>query len=240
MAHIDSLLTADEMIGFRTRQHPLIRFFANWHGILLIVVAFACLALDYRLGSDSGAYFILWIMAAMLGLIGSTVMAWSLLRWRAEDYVVTNRRIIKLAGIFTRTATDVSLDKINDVRFHQPRLGRFFDFGDLIILTGAGEEGDRFTSLWRAAAFKRAMLEAKEDFFNLRPSGPGGRDGDDAGLAAASTALANSPDRTDPGFEQRIGALYDLRAQNLISPAQHEAALKNLLSGNPAEPTNPA
>lgn len=83
------------------------------------------------------------------------------LRWSAEQYVVTNLRVIHLSGVLNKSVIDSSLEKVNDVLLRQSFAGRILGYGDLEILTAAEAGVNRFTRLAQPLAFKNAMLEAK-------------------------------------------------------------------------------
>ena len=85
-------------------------------------------------------------------------MVW---RWSAQDYLVTNLRVIKVEGIINKHSADSSLEKINDAVLDQNLFGRMLGFGDLDILTANEESVDRYKWLNKAASFKKEMLNQK-------------------------------------------------------------------------------
>jgi uncharacterized membrane protein YdbT with pleckstrin-like domain len=98
----------------------------------------------------------------LLALIPLAIMTWDILTWNNHQYVVTNRRVIQVAGIFNKNVVDSSLEKVNDVKMTQSFFGRLFDYGDVEILT-ASETGDNlFKRIGDPIKFKTAMLNAKE------------------------------------------------------------------------------
>ena len=96
--------------------------------------------------------------------------------WRNQEYLITNRRVIKSEGIFNKQMGDSSLEKVNDARLTQSWLGRIFDYGHLDIMTAsemaeAGMVND-FPMLAEPVKFKVAMLNQKErlEFPDLAPA----------------------------------------------------------------------
>lgn len=81
--------------------------------------------------------------------------------WNSHKYVITNRRVIQVFGVFNKNVTDSSLDKVNDVQMDQSFLGRIFNFGDIEILTASELGINRFTFINDPVHFKTAMLDAK-------------------------------------------------------------------------------
>ena len=96
------------------------------------------------------------------------------LTWRAEEYIITTRRVLKVEGLLDKKSGDSSLDKINDAVLKQGLLARMLHYGDLEVLT-ANEEGiDRYQMLANVVEFKKAMLNAK-NYLDDGFRGPGAR-----------------------------------------------------------------
>ncbi len=91
------------------------------------------------------------------------MLGWGALQYRAEEYVISSRRIIHVDGVINKRATDSSLEKINDAILVESIFGRIFGFGDLDILTASEAGIDKLRMLRDAKDFKKAMLEAKHE-----------------------------------------------------------------------------
>src|SRR4029077_6703160 len=81
-----------------------------------------------------------------------------------QEYVLTNRRVIQVEGVLNRSATDSSLEKINDAVLSQSIFGRMFDFGDLRVLTAAEAGIETFRMIRGPITFKKKMLDAKHEY----------------------------------------------------------------------------
>jgi uncharacterized membrane protein YdbT with pleckstrin-like domain len=96
-------------------------------------------------------------------LIIPLISLWrDVLIWRNREYVVTNRRVIQLSGVFSKNITDSSLDKVNDVKMSQTFMGRMLDYGNIEILTASELGVNKFTYIGKPIQYKTAMLNAKE------------------------------------------------------------------------------
>ena len=98
----------------------------------------------------------------LVGGIASFV--WEALRYRHQEYVITNRRVMQVGGVINKHSTDSSLEKINDAALSQSLFGRMFGFGDLDVLTASESGIERFRMIQDPIAFKRAMLDAKHEY----------------------------------------------------------------------------
>jgi len=109
--------------------------------------------------------FIILIVAVgfLLLMLPLGTMTRDILVWTNRQYLVTNRRVMQIAGIFNKNVTDSSLEKVNDVKMSQSVLGRMFNYGDIEILTASELGVNLFRQIENPIGFKTAMLNAKEE-----------------------------------------------------------------------------
>lgn len=81
-----------------------------------------------------------WVVLAVAVLVIGRFTVRPFLRWLATSYTVTNRRIILRSGVLHRSACDVPLQGIADVRSERGLLDRLLGCGTLIV-SDAGEFG---------------------------------------------------------------------------------------------------
>jgi hypothetical protein len=165
--------------------------------------------------------------------------------WWAQDYLITNRRVLKVEGIFNKRSADSSLEKINDAVLEQNVFARMFNYGDLDILTAADVAIDRYRMLDRAPGFKREMLNQKHElegeFSRPMPSPPlraapmGGAPGEPAGVPMPPPAPAPAPAAPGPRqmsadeVTRALASLADLRDRGAISAEEYDAKKSELL-----------
>lgn len=99
----------------------------------------------------------------VLLLIPAAVFGWRFLQWRVKIYVVTNRRVARVAGVLNKNVKDSSLEKVNDVLLNQSLFGRVLGYGDIQILTASEQGLNKMLMLSGPVEFKTAMVNAKED-----------------------------------------------------------------------------
>ncbi|HYU51242.1 MAG TPA: PH domain-containing protein, partial [Candidatus Limnocylindria bacterium] len=145
--YADKLLAEGEVIALRTRQHWLAPVVAAAYPIILIVVSLVVWVLSLNLGAGGTTGSLRSIVGyaaaagIIIGVLGVALVFW---RWSAQDYIVTNHRVLKVEGIFNKHSADSSLEKINDAVLDQSIWGRMFGFGDLDIMTASEETVDRY------------------------------------------------------------------------------------------------
>lgn len=245
--YTDSLLMDGEHVLYRTRQHPLGRIVSARWGILMVGIAVAAL-LAIVLGKlgDPARGILGWVTLGLL-VLGVMDIVWVYLHWWAEDYAITNRRILKVEGLFNKRAADSGLEKINDAILEQSVFGRMFDWGHLRVLTAAEEVADDYHMLHHAPTFKKTMLLAKQDIEDelarritapLEALNAHEVEQDRREAAAEASVRATAPAVVAPPAaapaqkttEEKLRELATLRDAGLITPEDYEAKKTTILA----------
>jgi uncharacterized membrane protein YdbT with pleckstrin-like domain len=153
-----------------------------------------------------------WVLA-LAGVVVGVALIWALARYvelAANQYVLTDRRLLRLHGILSQSSMDSYLDKINNAEHHQTVWGRLFGYGDVEIDTAAESGAEVFPRISQPLAFKRAIDQAIVAYHNAPPGQP-----------AAATASSSGA--------ERIRQLKRLLDEGLISRDEFEAKRKQLL-----------
>ena len=168
-------------------------------------------------GPIEGGLGILALAALVVSSVLLGKLYWS---WSAQDYIVTNRRVLKVEGIFNKRSADSSLEKINDAVLEQNLIGRILGYGDLDILTAAESSVDRYRMLHAAPTFKKVMLDQKHllevDLVRM-PSPP-------ARVPGTGPRPMSADDVT-----RALGDLATLRDRGAITAEEFEAKKQELL-----------
>ena len=159
MSYIQSLLGERENIILISRQHWFLIARAvvlEVVAIFIIIAAAAAAAIFFPVFG-----WIIAAVAAILLLVPIATLVRDFLTWFNRQYIITNRRVMQISGVFNKNVTDSSLEKVNDVKMVQSALGRVFDYGDIEILTASELGVNLFRWIDRPVHFKTAMLNAK-------------------------------------------------------------------------------
>jgi uncharacterized membrane protein YdbT with pleckstrin-like domain len=200
--YVQNMLGENERIILVTRQHGFVLFSSI---IAEIVVALIVLVAIFALmfANPVAAFGFLLI------LIPLAIMTRDILAWTNRQYIVTNRRVIQISGIFNKDVFDSSLEKVNDVKMTQSFFGRLFDYGDVEIMT-ASETGDNlFKRIGDPVKFKTAMLNAKEKL----------------GYEGTGTQAKRAE-----SIPMQIAELDELRKQGILTDEEFKVKKKELLA----------
>lgn len=257
--YADRLLSDGERVFLRSRQHLLATVIEGRIAWAIFIAALVLVLLVTQLqGNDFVRVGFSWLGLGLL-LVGLVWLGYIYTSWYNQDYLVTNRRVLKVEGILKKRSADSSLEKINDAVLEQSLLGRMLGYGDLDILTANEQSVDRYRMLSQAQTFKRTMLDQKHalesDNFQIpappmraapepmQPvepalATPAAMDARDNGatVATAPVAAASAPPfekamsaMSADDITRALGNLADLRDRGAISPEEYEAKKQDLL-----------
>ena len=196
-----------------------------------------------------GEGFLGWI-GSVLGLIqwalvivGAVWIVYNLVVWRTAQFAVTNLRVLRSEGLVKRRTSETLLSSVTDVRLAVGLVGRQLGYGDLRILTGAGEAAaDEFRTITTPTEFRNAMMARRMAAENAAMSGAatgGLATATGPGAAAEPAAPAPAPFAATPAATAApsgadaagaIRHLGELRDQGLITEEEFEAKKRELLA----------
>jgi len=139
------------------------------------------------------------------------------LRWTYTHFVLTDRRVISRSGIVSKKGTEIPLERVNNIDFHQRLIDRLISAGDLDI-ESAGKDGQSHFDFVRQPDLVQQEIYRQMEA-NARRQASWHRDPD--GPAPVAPA---APDVAD-----QISKLAALRDQGHITPAEYEAKKAELL-----------
>lgn len=162
--YLGKLLATGEAVLLIERQHSFVAFSLIAGALIYVVAAGVVVSLLWRQFGQG------WIVYGyVLAVLGLPHLWWRLTAWRAHQYIVTDRRVLQISGVFTKEVIDSALDKVTDVRTQQTLLGRIFNYGDVEVLTASETGRNLFRTIADPLGFKRAMLDAQQALFHPVP-----------------------------------------------------------------------
>jgi uncharacterized membrane protein YdbT with pleckstrin-like domain len=190
----------------------------RWIGsAVVLAVLGVAMASIYGFAGWQGSGIGAWIGIGLL-VIAVLVALPAILRWTTEVYLVTDRRVIRVAGVLHKQTLDSGLAKVNDVRLTQTVLGRMLGYGTLEIITASDSGINRLDYLPRPMAFKKAMMTATE-----------ARGGAIAPAISAPVAAAASPSSARSSAD-RLADLDEMKRRGLLGDDEYRAKREAILA----------
>ncbi len=139
MGYADKNLAAGETILYRARYHWIIYRFTI---VLLILAAALGIAALYATKSQAGDEVGRPVGILAAAFVVLALLAYLVRRFRAslDEFVVTNRRLIRKVGFYAREIQQAPLEKVQDITVEQGAFGRMLGYGTVIVET-ASEKG---------------------------------------------------------------------------------------------------
>jgi uncharacterized membrane protein YdbT with pleckstrin-like domain len=130
---LDRYLIPGEQRVVVVRRHPAM--FARVAAAAFLAVIVALL----ETGLSSSASRLVWLVA--LGLVAW--LAWRLLEWHANVFIVTNQRVMLITGLTTRRVAMLPLRRVQDMTYKRSPLGRVLGYGEFVIESAGETQGLR-------------------------------------------------------------------------------------------------
>ena len=196
MAFTDDQLLPGETIVISTNQHSLVLLKPILLNIFLDAVI---IGLWYFAFPE-----MLWILALML--IPAVILMWQVMVRSRNQYIITNRRVVKQEGVFNTKSYDASLDKINNI-FHEQNLwGKMLGYGDVGLETASEQGTSIFRFIPNPLGFKNAVIEQREAY---KHAPAGSKHSDIPQMLDQLARLRNDKVITETEFEQKKKKLLD-------------------------------
>ncbi len=141
MAYSETNLIAGERLVYRARIHWKVFI---WPALWLLAGLLA-------LASNST----IWLILVLIGLVA---IIKPYVTYTTTEFGLTDRRIIRKAGLIRRHALELQLAKIEGVEVDQGILGRMLNYGTIII-TGTGGTRGYFPAIAAPFDLQRAIEE---------------------------------------------------------------------------------
>jgi hypothetical protein len=234
MAYIDELLGRDENIIYEARQHLIVLVTRILTKVILIgILVSAGLVSNQAFGHHQEPVIagltpglIIPLLSGFISLLLLISVFSDYFRWNAEQFVITDRRVLHIQGFLTKAVTDASLEKINNMGLSQSLFGRMFRYGTLQIWTASEDNAFLMTNVPNPFDFKRALQEARYNFEH----GFGYLDTQDS---PPRTDGHTTPDIQGQGsytIHQTLEELATLRDRGILSIDEFEAKKRELLN----------
>jgi hypothetical protein len=235
MDYVDKLLTTNEKVLIRQRSHWAALLGAAINLFWQVVFLFILYTVYNSLQTGRGLLMQVpgmteelrrqlmealrllpdWLLPLLVVLYSASAvytLVMTLLLWLNSINLVTNRRVMHVRGILSKTSIDSSLEKVNDVLLNQPLMGRILGYGHLVIMTASETGLNAMPYLPDPMGFKRALMDAKQ-----------------AMVGGATVPVMTTTTTQGGTVAERMAQLQKMKDQGLITPAEFDAKRKKLL-----------
>jgi membrane protein YdbS with pleckstrin-like domain len=215
MGYAEKNLAAGETILYRAHYHWIIYRFSIIVVILAVALGAAALyAKNAQAGEEVGRP-LGWLAAAFV-VLALLAFLWRRFRSSLDEFVVTNRRVIRRVGLWAREIQQAPLEKIQDITIEQGNVGRMLGYGTVILETASEKGMLTFPYLTSPESFRNHVWGQ-------------------APPAEASASASGSPSGSVPpgaafsSARARLEELENLRQRGLVSQEEYAAKRQEIL-----------
>ena len=212
MGYAEKNLAAGETILYRARYHWVFYSFSVIVLALAAALGFAALHARNAQAGDEVGQPLAW-MAAAFAVIGLVSFLALRIRANVDEFVVTNRRVIRRVGLLSREVQHAPLEKIQDITVEQGIFARMLGYGTVIVET-ASEKGMLIFPRVASPEGFRTHVWGQE-----RPA-----------VAVPAAVAAVPAPSTPPTPRTRLEELEQLKQKGLLTPEEYAAKRQEILS----------
>ncbi len=204
-------LKKDEKLLVLIRQHWIILVLPFFAWLLLIILLFL---INWP---GTGAKFIIILLAAIYPMV-------EYIKWKYNLWAVTNMRVIDEEGFFSRYSKESPLDKINNVEYDQPLLGRILGYGNVDIQTAAEMGETKYSLIHHPKLLKDTITHAQEEYKKSQIANQATQ------LAQAIAKTTGAVAASQIPVADELNKLFELMQKGAITQEEY-IAQKNKLMG---------
>ena len=187
-----------------------------WTVILLIIAVAVAVA-----GSDAEFENFFLIGAGLTIVLTILWFIYRVLDRNTNLWAVTNIRVIDEYGVFTNNSKETPLDKINNISYRQPLLGRLFNYGDVQIQSAAESGSTIHKMVARPKVLKDTITQYQEQYRQKQ-------------IKEQALSLANAVGEQTPSSKNAISEdltkLHDLKEKGIITEDDFQKGKEKILN----------
>ncbi|MEO5789423.1 MAG: PH domain-containing protein [Gelidibacter sp.] len=200
----------------KTKEKVVLTLRKHWFTLIEPLIWFL-LFLTLSLITFKTAYGIFCHIGTALTIIWFT---YKFMDRQTNIWVVTNLRIIDEYGVFSVNSKESPLDKINNVSYHQPFIGRVFGYGDVQIQTAAEMGSTTHKMVEKPRLLKDTITKCQDQYRQSQIQ--------EQALQFAGTIDGRQNPKSSIADE--LTKLHDLKVKGILSEDEFDQLKKRMLS----------
>ncbi len=211
MGYAEKSLAPGETVLYRARYHWI--FYRTGLLVLLLALLIGAAAFyAYKTAPGDGIAQPVGYLALGFAALAAFLLAARWIRARQDQFVVTDRRVLRAVGILSREHEQAPVEKIQDITVTQSPMGRMLGYGDVTLETASERGTLLFPAIADPEAFRTAIW---------------GRPRPEATPSLPATAVSAAV----PATAARLEELENLRRKGMVSEAEYAGKRREILSG---------
>jgi membrane protein YdbS with pleckstrin-like domain len=127
-------------------ERPVIRTHQHWAVLLTVLlqtvgVLIATFLLSRLVHGMADGLWQLQLLIWLIALVAALRFAWKVLKWWNEIIIVTDKRLMVNSGILVKKSYIIPINRVTDMTFLRPLLGRVLNYGTLSVESAGRRHG---------------------------------------------------------------------------------------------------
>jgi len=162
LTYIDKHLIPGEAVTYQTKLHWHVMFWHVTFGVISMLAGIAILtgAWSSKHGKGDSSGVMIWL-GLLCFAIAAYLVVFGVLKRRATEIAVTNKRVIVKVGLATRRTIELLLPRIESISVEEPALGRVLGYGTVTI-RGTGGTPEIFQNIYHPLEFREQVQKQIE------------------------------------------------------------------------------
>jgi uncharacterized membrane protein YdbT with pleckstrin-like domain len=159
LSYVEKHLIPGESVQYQTRLHWIVMLGHAAIAILLALLAIAIPITWASLGAKTKGHSVpgaAYVFALLCFVVGGALFLAGLLRRRATEMAVTNKRVIAKTGLAERRTIELLLSRIESIAVDEPAVGRLLGYGTVIV-RGTGGTPEVFEKISHPLEFREQV-----------------------------------------------------------------------------------
>jgi DNA-directed RNA polymerase subunit RPC12/RpoP len=135
---------------------------ARMHKVIFLApaVVFGCVSLAFLIAAITARneYQFMLPLIFLIFLLSALIVSKAVIQYLTTECVLTDKRVLGKTGLLRRHSLELLLTKVEGLSIDQGLMGRFFDFGSVVV-SGTGGSKTPFDGISQPLEFRRRVQE---------------------------------------------------------------------------------
>lgn len=196
----------------RSNERVILTLSRHWFALVapfLLATILLFFALMGQL-SEYGTYYLIGAGLTILWLI------YKIVERKKDIWIVTNLRVIAESGVFSINSKESPLDKINNIAYRQPLMGRIFNFGHVQIQTAAAFGSTLQIIVEKPKLLKDTITKCQDEYMHA--------------YTKNSYTTENKQPTLNTDISEELTKLHDLKEKGIITDDEFKQRKTKILN----------
>ncbi|HAF29514.1 MAG TPA: hypothetical protein DCG75_10745 [Bacteroidales bacterium] len=200
----------------RTNERVILTLSKHWFALVAPFFLATILLFFALMGqlSEYGTYYLIGAGLTILWLI------YKIVERKKDIWIVTNLRVIAEGGVFSINSKESPLDKINNITYNQPLIGRILNYGHVQIQTAATGGSTFQLIVEKPKLLKDTITKCRDEYMQAHSKNN----------YNFSTTTGSTEFKINTDISEELTKLHDLKEKGIITDDEFKQRKTKILN----------